>query len=106
MSRRLSLCFAVVEANGTERDLGLKGQYARTMRALIEAGAKGITALDVSGTWALRLSHYVFVLRREHGLSITTDWEPHDGASGPGRHGRYRLHTPAQLIGGCEQEAA
>lgn len=106
MNRRLTLCFAVADESGAERDLVLVGQYARTLRALVEAGSKGITALDVSGTWALRLSHYVFVLRREHGLTITTDWESHDGASGPGRHGRYRLETPARLIGGDEQEAA
>lgn len=100
MSKRLSLQFAISDNDASERLQSLKGQYARTLRALIEAGPKGITALDVSSTWALRLAHYVWVLRHREGISVTTTWEPHDGAAGPGRHARYTLQSAARLIEG------
>lgn len=106
MSKRLSLLFAISNDDASERLQSLKGQYARTLRALIQAGPKGITALEVAKTWALRLSHYVHILRRDHGLTIALSWEPHDGAAGPGRHGRYTLQTAARLIEGDEAEAA
>jgi hypothetical protein len=106
MSARLRLPFVVTDADGSDRDLVLIGQYARTLRALIDSGAKGMTALDVSNTWAMRLGHYVWVLRHRDGLSITTTWEAHDGAAGPGRHGRYTLNSPARIVAISEARAA
>jgi len=106
MSAKLRLPFVVTDSDGSHRDLVLVGQYARTLRALIAAGAKGITALDVSSTWALRLGHYVWVLRHRDSLSITTTWEKHDGAAGPGRHARYILQATARIVGTSETEAA
>ena len=106
MRKRLHLNFTVTEADGCHRDLFLVGQYARTLRALIEASAKGITALDVSNTWALRLGHYVWVLRHRYGLSITTTYEAHDGAAGPGKHGRYTLNSTVILANTNGQVAA
>ena len=85
---------AVIVGNDADaRPLRLTGRYAQTLRALIEAGDRGVTALEIS-TWALRLSHYVFVLRREHGLEIEMQREPHDG----GWHGRYFLRTPVCIL--------
>ena len=71
-------------------------QPRRALSALINAGSKGVTALELS-SWAYRLGAYVHILRHEYGLAIETLREPHDG----GWHGRYVLHTPCQIIGGA-----
>ena len=61
------------------------GQEARTLRSLVFAGQRGITALDEGG-WAFRLAAYVHSLQKK-GLIITMEREEHPG----GHHGRYRL---------------
>ena len=71
-------------------------QPRRALAALINAGSKGVTALELS-SWAYRLGAYVHTLRHDYGLAIETLREPHDG----GWHGRYVLHTPCQIIGGA-----
>ena len=72
------------------------GQVDRALRALVHAGAKGVTALEIS-SWALRLSHYIFMLRTRHGLVIEMTREPHgDGADGRW-HGRYVLRSPVTI---------
>jgi hypothetical protein len=71
-------------------------QLRRALAALIRAGSKGVTALELS-SWAYRLGAYVHTLRHDYGLTIETLREPHDG----GWHGRYVLHTPCQIIGGA-----
>lgn len=98
--------FVAVAANpdGTERRFSVGGQVARTLKALIHAGPRGVTSLDIAGTWALRTSHYIFVLRREHGLNIAMDREPHEGPAGAGWHGRYRLLTPVRLMEESERD--
>jgi len=70
-------------------------QPKRALAALIRAGTKGVTALELS-SWAYRLGAYVHTLRHDYGLTIETLREPHDG----GWHGRYVLRTPCQIIGG------
>lgn len=97
MSRPLEIAAAVQEPGGAERTISCTGQVARTLRALVEVGPRGVTSLEISN-WALRLSHYVFLLRRRHGLDIETLREPHDGPSGPGTHGRYILKTPVRIV--------
>jgi len=83
---------ARIQDGETWRPITVSGrQVCRTLRALIEAGAEGITALELS-SWAVRLAHYVFLLRH-HGLNIVTEHEPHDG----GFHGRYRLVSRVTL---------
>jgi hypothetical protein len=93
MSTRMKndyVCVAQVEGpDGARRVIGCVGRFAQTLRALVRAGPDGITALDLS-SWALRLSHYVFRLRRDHQLNILTVRETHGGPY-PGRHGRYVL---------------
>lgn len=71
-------------------------QLRRALAALIKAGSKGVTALELS-SWAYRLGAYVHILRHDYGLTIETLRERHDG----GWHGRYVLHTPCQIIGGA-----
>lgn len=86
---------------GKQRRIKLIGRFAWTLRQLIEAGRKGITSLERP---APRLSHYIYILRRDHGLAIETRPEQHDGPY-PGRHGRYILldnAVPVALSGARE----
>ena len=79
--------------NGEPRQYFTKGRVAQTLLCLVEAGERGITALEVS-TWALRLAAYVHTLRHDFGLDIETQREPHEG----GMHARYTLITPVEVI--------
>ena len=81
-----------MRATGPNGVFEVKGQTARTLIALIKAGAGGVTALEVN-SWAYRLGAYVHDLRRRHGLAIETQREVHDG----GWHGRYVLHSAVTL---------
>jgi hypothetical protein len=84
----------VVKALGPEsQPFTVTGQTARTLLALVKAGAAGVTALEVS-SWAFRLSHYVMVLRHKHRLAIPLQWEAHEG----GKHGRYVLRSTVTII--------
>lgn len=87
-----SLTVAVLEPGG-ERTIRVVGQFARTLDALIAAGQAGTTALDIS-TWALRLSHYIFILRKDYGLLIEMKREAH----ATGEHGRYFLRSEVRVI--------
>jgi len=99
--RRPSYTFSLETTEGL-RNIRLVGRFAQTAEALIKAGPRGVTALDLS-SWAVRLSHYIFILRKDYGVDITTKMEPHDGPF-PGRHGRYVLKSPLHLVE--EREAA
>ena len=85
------------ESDGPFRRIVCVGQFGRTLSALVNAGAAGVTALEVSD-WALRLAHYVFVLRTRYGLDIETVREAHEGPAGPGHHGRYFLRSPIRIL--------
>ncbi len=102
MSSKIHQKAIVIDDDGSERSLTVTGRYAQTLKALVAAGQSGTTALEIS-SWALRLSHYVFILRREYGLEISMELEPNGGDYG-GSHGRYRLVSRVLLID--EQEAA
>jgi hypothetical protein len=69
------------------------GRFAWALLHLHRAGETGSTSLENP---APRLSHYIFGLRRD-GLGITAEYENHGGAFS-GRHGRYRLVTPIELV--------
>ncbi len=73
--------------------LEVTGQCAKTLAALVKAGAAGVTALEC-GAWAFRLADYVHRLRRDQGLIIETCREAHEG----GWHARYVLRTPVALV--------
>jgi hypothetical protein len=75
-----------------DQRLEVKGQVARTLAALINAGKAGVTAGEVC-SWALRLAHYVMCLRRL-GLPIDMALEPHRD----GNHGRYRLLVDVRIL--------
>ncbi len=74
------------------------GRFAQTLDLLVERGSEGLTSLESPG---VRLSHYVFRLRRD-GVPIETQDERHSGPFA-GRHGRYRLTAPVTVI---EREVA
>ena len=100
MGSRQKLRAVVIEANSdfpllsSRREIEVTGaRFIQTLRALTEAGPKGVTALEMS-SWALRLAHYIHILRTRHGLNIETRTEPHEG----GTHGRYFLKTSIELI--------
>ena len=84
----------VVAEPGGSKTIALTGRFSQTLDALIAAGDRGITALDIAH-WAVRLSHYIYILRKKHGLTIEMLEEEHGGEF-PGRHGRYTLKTPCQ----------
>lgn len=77
----------------TPRTLKLTGKVSRTIRALVDKGAYGITALEMSNTWALRIADYVHTLRHTHNISILMVKEPHEG----GWHARYVLQSNITL---------
>lgn len=84
----------LVRAKGPDgQPFTVTGQTARTLLALVKAGAAGVTALEVA-SWASRLSHYVMVLRHKHQLAIPMQWEAHEG----GKHGRYVLRSTVTII--------
>ncbi|NBV06698.1 MAG: hypothetical protein EBS06_05630 [Proteobacteria bacterium] len=97
-SKRLVLWFRLTK-NDQEVVFVLKGQKAKTLKALIEKGDKGCTALEISKTFALRLSEYIRALRRDcicggYNLNITTNKEPNP----VGWHGRYLLNDDVELL--------
>jgi hypothetical protein len=64
-----------------------------TLVNLIANGELGISSLTHPG---LRLSHYVFMLRRKHGLPI--HMEKVDQPGGVGWYGRYTLRERIKLL--------
>lgn len=100
--KRKTLKAVVIEPNpdfpllSGRREIDLVGRYAQTLKALAEAGPRGVTAAEIS-SWALRLSHYVDILRKRDGLNIETILETHDGDY-PGKHGRYFLRSQVEII--------
>ena len=64
---------------------------------LVRAGETGCTPIDNPGP---RWSGYVYKLKRNHGLSIQTINEAHDGPF-KGTHGRYVLRSKVKAVGGA-----
>ena len=81
-----------IPGNSAERKV--RGRYAWTLAALVEAGERGVTPIDRP---APRWSHYVDILRDREGLDIETVEERHGGPF-RGWHGRYVLRTPVEII--------
>lgn len=93
MSHKKSVTFKAW-FNGEARIFQVRGQVARTITALANAGKEGVTALEVS-SWAYRLSAYIHDLRSDrYNLDINMDPEEHEG----GWHGRYVLITPVEIL--------
>lgn len=92
-SKKVAVTFKI---QGQDRLYFVKRRNAQTLLWLVHKGEEGVTAAEMS-SWALRLSAYVFILRRHYGLSILTLREPHDG----GHHARYVLKTPVELVSIC-----
>ena len=69
-------------------------RFAQTLFALVEIGEGGVSSLACQG---IRLGHYVFILRREHGVKIETGREAHGGVC-PGTHARYPLASTVEIL--------
>lgn len=80
--------------DGEPKQYEIKGRPAQTLLALVEAGKRGVTALELSNTWAFRLSAYIHDLRQGYGMDIITQREEHED----GWHGRYVLVTPVEIL--------
>ena len=102
MGKRQTLRAVVVTVNpdfpllSERREIEVTGRFAQTLKALVEAGEKGVKALDLSN-WAVRLGHYIWVLRHKRGLVIETIQERHEGEF-PGKHGLYVLRSQVEII--------
>lgn len=83
---------ARIRVEGPAGSFTATGQVAKALAALVAAGARGVTALEVN-SWAYRLGAYVHSLRHDCGLTIETVREPHEG----GWHGRYVLRCRVTL---------
>lgn len=70
----------------------LEGRAAWAMKQLINAGARGVTPLDLPT--GVRMAHYIFLLRRH--FVISTRHESHGGDFG-GTHARYTLETSVSI---------
>lgn len=70
----------------------LKGQRARTLKALLE-NPGGITRTEVMGPpWSLwNLPQYIHALRHEHQIFISSRLEALEGRDGIGQQARYFL---------------
>jgi mRNA-degrading endonuclease RelE of RelBE toxin-antitoxin system len=68
---------AIIYDEPKPRKVLLKRKVAQTLRALVDRGELGITALEMSNTWALRIADYVFSLRHNHKIGILMVREPH-----------------------------
>ena len=93
---------ALVARDGAEpRQITVTGnRFCRTLRELVRVGQKGTTAAEMS-SWALRLAHYVHILKRQYGFHIEMEREPN--SDGIGWHGRYFLRDRVQIIAPCEE---
>jgi len=79
---------------GGERVYVVTGRVAQTLWQLVRYNESGITALEMSNTWALRLADYVHSLRHDYTLEIQTVMQPHDG----GKHARYFLRSAVEIL--------
>jgi hypothetical protein len=103
-SKRLVVWFKLIK-NDQEVVFVLKGQKAKTLKALIENGDKGCTALEISKTFALRLSEYIRALRSDGlaggcNLNIITNKETNP----VGWHGRYILCDNVKIVNSPSNE--
>lgn len=70
------------------------GRDAWMLRRLVDAGPKGLTAIDAP---APRNSHYIFKLRTKYGLTVETIREKHGGQFS-GSHARYFLRSEIAIL--------
>jgi hypothetical protein len=84
---------ARVYSGSLDQIVEIRGQTARALLALVEAGERGVTALECS-TWAYRLAASCYDLRLDYGLAIRCEREEHPG----GWHGRHALDTPVEIV--------
>lgn len=94
--------FLVEPAGEPAFEITVAGRERWALECLIVAGKKGCTPIDTPGP---RWSAYVFDLRHEFNVGITTHTEAHEGQF-PGSHARYTLDVAVRPIDGLTGEAA
>ncbi len=87
--------FILTENDGAERTIIVGGRLAWALVELIRAGKVGLTAITAPGP---RWSGYIHRLRRDFGIDIETETEPHGGPFS-GHHARYHLRSRVHMIG-------
>jgi hypothetical protein len=86
--------YEVIPTGGEPFPVTVKGRPKWALKALIEAGARGITSMENP---APRMSGYIHLLRGM-GVPIETQHEPHGGEFA-GHHARYRLQAQVRFVG-------
>jgi hypothetical protein len=86
--------YEVIPTGGEPFTVTVKGRPKWALKALIEAGARGITSMENP---APRLAGYIHLLRGM-GVPIETQHEPHGGEFA-GHHARYRLQAQVRFVG-------
>ncbi len=86
--------FKVHLSTGETLEVAVQGRDRWALEALISAGTKGCTSIDMPGP---RWSGYIFNLR-QLGIPIETVTEPHTGPFA-GTHARYILSAPVRRFG-------
>jgi len=86
--------YEVIPTGGEPFPVTVKGRPKWALKALIEAGARGITSMENP---APRMSGYIHLLRGM-GVPIETQHEPHGGEFA-GHHARYRLLAQVRFVG-------
>lgn len=72
----------------------IEGRVASTLIELDRVGERGLSSIEQIGP---RLSHYIFIIRRELGIVVETVTEKHSGVFS-GHHARYILRSPIEII--------
>jgi len=104
MSKQIKNSF-LVYAEPEKRTFSLRGRYVLILQQMIEAGPRGITALELK-SWTTRLANVIGEFRNKHLLDIETVMEANTGQFG-GEHGRYVLRTLVTVLpSGVQQEDA
>lgn len=87
MEKSIKLHFiATIHGGDMPHKVAVSGRAAWFLLTLLQAGSRGTTTLERP---APRISHYLFVLRRQ-GINVSTEYETHGGGFS-GNHGRFKL---------------
>lgn len=100
MEKPIKLSFiATIHGGETSHKVKVSGRPAWFLLTLLQAGSRGTTTLERP---APRISHYLFILRRQ-GINVSTEYETHGGGFS-GNHGRFKLIDRVTVADGTLDE--
>jgi hypothetical protein len=76
-------------------EVRISGRPAWMLDRLLKAGERGLTTAELAP--GLRVSDFIFKLRKHHGIAVSSERETHAGDF-PGSHSIYRLSEPVEVI--------